>query len=545
MRRKQIKFLLVLCVTFLCIQPAGISASANNYQSSDGFPDAAPSGSTAPSGIDGSLDGKQAALDEKINSGGSCSRPQIVTGSVSMDNSAAGATGSSGSNIVKNDNQSSTNTAEGTVSGSSTTKIPGSSHTTGGGSSSTTGGSIDKTPGTSHTTETKKPGSSSSGSSTTTTTGGSTTTSGGGSSNTSGGNASSGGTGKGDFLPGDWSTPDFTQDMLHMNSMYQELKDATGQTTVTEASNNKKENEGSKENSNNKDSGKGDGSNPEKSNGNQNNGSTGNNGESSTNKPWNDVTVNIDGDTIIYHTPDGDKTYDIIHTTDFEDGTITDNRFQVDLEDGTHVEIELEKDEEGNWVSKNKSVSHTDKGTRVKGSESEWSLINKQLEYGYWDWMNMTNEDWISHYGNQYYPISGKAATSKTVGKTSIAWTLGHGAYDNGTWSVRMTPFYTETYERSYEVKFKHTEVSEDEDGTRHRSSYYTYETRYETTKKYHVRYASTYYTVTVPLICDECEEIIICLGDDPNCDCGGINTKCDDSNDSELEIDLHTKLEK
>ena len=189
------------------------------------------------------------------------------------------------------------------------------------------------------------------------------------------------------------------------------------------------------------------------------------------------------------------------------------------------------KDDE--WQVKEYVVAHKEYEEEDDDSDSRWTTYREEELYCYWEWKNLTNDDWIRLHGNHYYPISGSSSTSRTHSST-LKWELGHGPYDDGTWSFKMIPrmkLYQERYRR-----YTYTWV--DSENKTHR------ETGYERLTREREKWAAAvYYEVTVPLVCNTCPEITICLSDENGCDCGDLNTKCDDELEPEYVIDHRSEL--
>lgn len=450
------------------------------YQSNSGFPEASPPGTQAPPGVDGSMDGMQGDINNTSPPRDDCSKPNVVGGTAGMEDSGREAGGSSGSAIQTDTGKESTETATGEVSGETNNSSSSSTSTT--------------TPDTSE--EKNNPGSNTSGSNSSNTNnsngGNSDSGTGSGNGGNSGSNSTGTGTNTGISNPPPSSLEELLRPGLDANNAYkgyQDHKNNSGNNTIT-------------------------------------------------GKPYDE------GNGLSFVDADGNS-YSVITGGDFiNKGTFTDGNYELVLNDGTKVTMVLEQDENGKWFSKTTTINNRSEGNRIYGSESEWYKIHEVLEYGYWDWKNTTNADWIRYYGDKFYPISGYAETSKTPGRTSIKWTLGHGPYDDGKWLVRMTPFYTETWERSYQIEVEVTDCSTNSDGDTDCDTSIEIETRYEHDVRHNVPHEPTFYNVTVPLVCDECPEVILCLGDSPDCDCNDLNTKCDDENDPELTIEHRVELD-
>ena len=230
------------------------------------------------------------------------------------------------------------------------------------------------------------------------------------------------------------------------------------------------------------------------------------------------------------------KDYYIISDKEFENATQTDDGiFEITTTTGNTIRVELElvpgKDDE--WRVKEFVVSHKDYLEEDDDSDSRWTTYREEELFCYWEWKNTTNKDWIRLHGDHYYPISGNASTSRTSSST-LKWSLGHGPYDDGTWSFKMVPrmkLYQERYKTVRETWI-------DREGNKHTEEY---EERY--TREREKWATAVYYEVTVPLVCDTCPEITICLSDEDACDCGDLNTKCDDDLEPEFVIDHRSEL--
>ncbi len=259
--------------------------------------------------------------------------------------------------------------------------------------------------------------------------------------------------------------------------------------------------------------------------GNGNNGS-GNNGSSGSSSSIMSGNIsNING-----------KDYYIISDKEFENATQTDDGiFEITTTTGNTIRVELElvpgTDDE--WRVKEFVVGHKEFEEEEDESDSKWTTYREEELFCYWEWKNLTNKDWIRLHGDHYYPISGSASTSRTSSST-LKWELGHGPYDDGTWSFKMTP-RMKLYQERYR-KYTYTWI--DEEGKTQR------DTDYERLTREKEKWASAvYYEVTVPLVCNTCPEITICLSDEDACDCGDLNTKCDDELEPEYIIDHRSEL--
>ena len=192
----------------------------------------------------------------------------------------------------------------------------------------------------------------------------------------------------------------------------------------------------------------------------------------------------------------------------------------------------------------------------TKDEMEGWDEEERKLDYADWVWKNTTNKDWIRENGDDYKSMG------KTTPGTTLKWTLGHGKYDDGTWSIKMAPYYTVTYSKM--VKKTVTEKEEyswtDENGKEHTGTETVTkeieEKKFDTKKE---TGTSVEYKVTVPLICSSCPEITICIKgeiDDADgdveiededekviCDCGDPYTKCDDADEPKYKVKYHSEL--
>lgn len=219
---------------------------------------------------------------------------------------------------------------------------------------------------------------------------------------------------------------------------------------------------------------------------------------------------------------DPQKNYEVIH------------KFTVETEDG-EVEIVIVQ-----YPSGITEVLKTFKETEVveysTGMDlSGWTFDREELQYAVWWGKNTTNSDWIKHYGNAYRYVNGTRSESTTPGSTSIKFSLGDEPYDDGKWSILLEPFYSRYY---YRVTVTHTDINWET-----KEEYQWTEPKTEWLEVKDHAHDPVYYEVTVPLICDGCPAITICLGEDADCDCGDLNTKCDDELEPEIVIDHRSEL--
>ena len=192
----------------------------------------------------------------------------------------------------------------------------------------------------------------------------------------------------------------------------------------------------------------------------------------------------------------------------------------------------------------------------TKDEMEGWDEEERKLDYASWVWKNTTNKDWIRENGDNYRTMG------NTKAGTTLKWTLGHGKYDDGTWSIKMTPHYTVTYSKM--VKKTVTEKEEyswtDENGKEHTGTETVTkeieEKKIDTKKE---TGTTVEYKVTVPLICSSCPEITICIKGEVDeadgdveiededekviCDCGDPYTKCDDADEPKYKVKYHTEL--
>ena len=192
----------------------------------------------------------------------------------------------------------------------------------------------------------------------------------------------------------------------------------------------------------------------------------------------------------------------------------------------------------------------------TKDEMEGWDEEERKLDYASWVWKNTTNKDWIRENGDNYRTMG------NTKAGTTLKWTLGHGKYDDGTWSIKMTPHYTVTYSKM--VKKTVTEKEEyswtDENGKEHTGTETVTkeieEKKFDTKKE---TGTTVEYKVTVPLICSSCPEITICIKGEVDeadgdieiededekviCDCGDPYTKCDDADEPKYKVKYHTEL--
>ncbi len=223
-----------------------------------------------------------------------------------------------------------------------------------------------------------------------------------------------------------------------------------------------------------------------------------------------------------------------------EKGKIIISESEVTQLDGTKVIIQIIKHPDGTYEVFLTDVTHKTLKTVKDYEKLGWEAVNERLAYGVWRFKNITNPDWKKHNGDEYRPVKNTVEESTTEANTSIKFTLGHGPYDDGTWSIKMNPVYQVTMHKV--VKVRTATIVIDEDGNEKLEVSYEDEDRYRDV--YDTAYDATYYEVTVPLVCSTCPEITICLSDDADyCDCGDLNTKCDNDLEPEYVIDHRSEL--
>ena len=212
------------------------------------------------------------------------------------------------------------------------------------------------------------------------------------------------------------------------------------------------------------------------------------------------------------------------------------NKFTVETEEGL-VEIVIVQYPSG-IIEVLKTFKNSEVITYEAGMDlSEWEYDHEELQYAIWWGKNTTNSDWLRYYGNAYRYVNGTRSESLTPESTSINFVLGDEPYDDGKWSIMMEPVYKRWYKKTREIV--HTEFNWEI-----KEEYTWSETKTDWLEVMDEHsHDPVFYEVTVPLICDGCPAITICLGDDADCDCGDLNTKCDDELEPDIVIDHRSEL--
>lgn len=217
------------------------------------------------------------------------------------------------------------------------------------------------------------------------------------------------------------------------------------------------------------------------------------------------------------------------------------NKYEINVSDNLDIEFVTVKGEDGFDIEQ-MVVTKVNGREIVEGSYKHSYTQSHTLSYTVWEWRNTTNDDWKRIYGDKFYYIGGSRQNATTNASQVLHWTLGHGAYDAGTWEIRGTSYYdnVEVYEYKYEEDYTRWIPLWDENGKpvlndRGEQSYKPVpgkkeKTAYDKQEEKDVVGEILYYYVTVPTICATCPAIDICVGPEgSDCDCDGVNTKCDD----------------